>query len=159
MRALTLTQPWLGLIAAGLKPDENRPRKMIKREDFGEPFALHAGDEVSKKAIRRIIEIAPELCADPRQLWWRLGSIVSAVVAVATIERCCILHDGWLYDLHTKDRVIAIAERRWAFGPFVYMLRDIRALPVPVACRGWQGFWTLKPEHEARVVAQLVGVS
>lgn len=44
MRALTLTltQPWAGLVASGIKLVENRTRSMIRREDFGRPFALHA---------------------------------------------------------------------------------------------------------------------
>lgn len=66
-----------------------------------------------------------------------------------------MIHDGWLYDIHTKERVCPAAERRWAFGVFVYMLRDVHALPEPVRCRGWQGFWNLSPEKELAVNAQL----
>jgi hypothetical protein len=46
-------------------------------------------------------------------------------------------------------------QRRWFFGPFGYVLRDVRALATPVPCRGWQGFWTLPDDIESAVNEQL----
>jgi hypothetical protein len=51
MRALTLTQPWAGLVASGIKLIENRPRQMIKASNWGEPFALHAGREIDEGLV------------------------------------------------------------------------------------------------------------
>lgn len=97
MRALTLTQPWTGLMAAGIKRIENRSRPMIRRSDFGKLFALHASREVDESIYGRIGEIAPEL-AFPSWLmhsmslaaveappWYRLSRITGAVIAVAAI--------------------------------------------------------------------------
>jgi hypothetical protein len=69
-----------------------------------------------------------------------------AVIAVATIGRSV--------DDYALDTELG-AQRRWYFWPIGYVLRDLHALPAPVACRGWQGFWTLSPDIKARVVAQL----
>jgi hypothetical protein len=65
MRALTLTQPWAGLVASGIKRIENRSRHMIKREDFGKPFAIHAGDAIGNR--RRSADLP--LWADNPWVW------------------------------------------------------------------------------------------
>src|SRR4051812_28178657 len=95
MRALTLTQPWAGLIASGLKLVENRPRRMIKPADFGKPFAIHAGRQPGDdlETWKRIVSIAPEVAIDfpgpmaPGARIRKLMGIASAVIAVATIDR------------------------------------------------------------------------
>lgn len=156
MRALTLTQPWCGLVASGIKLIENRPRPMIEREDFGRPFALHASREIDEAVYDRIAEIAPELVENeakatlahlPSHPWLRLSRITSAVIAVATIVRA--VDD---YDMLSE---ILGSQHRWYFGPIGYLLRDVRALVTPVPCRGWQGFWTLPPNIERAVDEQL----
>ena len=152
MRALTLTQPWCGLVASGRKLVENRPRHMIKREDFGVPFALHASREIDQAVRGAIYEIAPELHHDlattqELALWHQLSRITSAVIAVATIAR--------VVDEYDDLGEILGDQYRWFFGPVAYVLHDVRALPEPVPCRGWQGFWTLPHDIEAQVTAGL----
>lgn len=168
MRALTLTQPWAGLVAAGIKLVENRPRPMIKREDFGKPFALHAGREIDEAVYDRIYEIAPKLSGTYAiehhvglPPWSRLSRITSAIIGVATVD-CALIdwrdRNGRILDAYgTEDgpNVELGDQRRWFFGPIGYVLRDVRTLAEPVPCRGWQGFWTLAPELAARVEAQL----
>lgn len=169
MRALTLTNPWCGLVASGIKRVENRLRLMIGRQDFGVPFALHASRVIDESAYSRIREIAPELAsfdhlADEELVnhapeWMRLSRITSAVIAVATIE-CAVAY--WhgrrivsAYGHNGLPEVDLGDQRRWFFGPIGYVLRDVRALRVPVPCRGWQGFWTLPSDVERLVVDQL----
>lgn len=165
MRALTLTQPWAGLVASGVKLVENRPRSILGREHFGRPFALHASRQIDEKVYRTIREIAPELHLDEElteeQLpaWYRLSRITSAVIAVATVERAVIeWHDGTIVDRHGVNGgpVVDLGDqRRWFFGAVGYVLRDVRALATPVPCRGALGFWTLPPEVAAGVEGQL----
>lgn len=120
MRALTLTQPWCGLSAAGIKLVENRPRAMIKSEDFGKPFALHASREIDESVYGRIEQIwprcrqylgdndatCPQLTCTRRdghkgacdnvagevddREWTRFSRVTSAVIAVATIKRAVV---------------------------------------------------------------------
>lgn len=151
MRALTLTQPWAGLVASGIKLIENRPRPMIKREDFGAPFALHASREIDPDVYDRIVEIAPELWGERNPIgdWYRLTRITSAVIAVATVDSVLDpLAHGILPDHPDAVAPLRPDQRRWFFGPIGYMLRDVRALATPVPCRGWQGFWYLTPKDE-----------
>lgn len=163
MRALTLTQPWAGLVASGIKLIENRPRRMIKAEDFGERFAIHASREIDELVYKRIAEMAPDVLPDfgktvtPEPPWFRLSRITSAVIGVATIDRVV-----------TGDRVVARAvceadgraaelgdQLRWFFGPIGYVLRDVIALETPVPCRGFQGFWTLPADVAVKVGEQI----
>lgn len=160
MRALTLTQPWAGLVASGLKLVENRPRQMIKREDFGKPFAIHASRVIDEPTYDRVRELAPELFADwdklpasdPSFRWYRLSRITSAVIAVATIDDVIYDKSGMLGSDIARQLG---AQCRWFFGPVGYVLRDVQALAEPVPCRGWQGFWTLQADTAAAVNAQL----
>lgn len=166
MRALTLTQPWAGFVASGVKLVENRPRSMIKREDFGKVFAIHASREVDDGAWRRIIEIAPEFAIDyPGPMarngrLHRLARVTSAVIAVATLEGA--LYIGGNSPETTRamlDRAFGFGheQERWTFGPTCYVLGDVRALREPVKCRGWQGFWTLPTDLEASVRERIEG--
>lgn len=159
MRALTLTQPWAGLVASGIKLVENRPRRMIKSEDFGKPFAIHASRVIDESVYNAIALLDPSLDLGRGQddaRWYHLSRITSAVIAVGTIER--ELH-GWSEaDLREYNAELALNlgdQRRWFFGPIGYVLRDVRALAKPVPCRGWQGFWTLTPDLERAVMEQL----
>lgn len=145
---------------------------MIRREDFGVPFAIHASREIDGDVLHgRLREIAPDLFAvdhltdeelvDYYPEWARLSRITSAVIAVATIDK---VFDGWDEDTileHADALSFSNGEKlgpgqvRWFFGPVGYVLRDVHALREPVPCRGWQGFWTLSLEVEARVEEQL----
>jgi hypothetical protein len=159
MRALTLTQPWAGLVASGIKLVENRPRQMIKREDFGVPFALHASREIDKDVYISIHEIAPELYdyeSDGKTMsnWRRLSRITSAVIAVVTIDRVVGQWQDGSPSIFDGDPGLG-DQRRWFFGPVGYVLRDVRALATPVLCRGWQGFWTLTDDLDRAVTAQI----
>ena len=164
MRALTLTQPWAGLVAAGIKRVENRPRAMIKREDFGKPFAIHASREIDVDVYERIAELAPELRQmtidrSPKQEepWYQLSRITSAVIAIATVADA--MYIGGCNDAaitRACERAGIPEQRRWTFGPTVYVLRDVCALATPVPCRGRQGFWTLA-DWEASLVEEQLG--
>ena len=157
MRALTLIQPWGGLVAASVKLVENRPRSMIRREDFGVPFAVHAGVKLDPAVYDRIKEIEPTLfIGADQQPWYRLSRITRAVIAVATVHDVGFI-DGWsrasIEDLCAARGMPEQA--RWMFGPVVYLLRDIRALPTPVPCPGRQPFWRLPGSVERAVTKQL----
>src|SRR5262249_22764128 len=128
-----------------------------RREDFGVPFALHAGVTIDEAVYHRIREIEPKLLigAD-QQPWYWLSRITRAVIAVATVHDA-VLIEGWsraaIEDLCSARGMPEQA--RWMFGPVVYLLRDVRALPTPVPCRGYQPFWRLPPNVTRAVTAQL----
>lgn len=156
MRALTLTQPWCGLVASGTKLVENRPRPMIKREDFRKPFALHASREIDESVYYRIGELAPELMEFDRDdharwpAWYRLSRVTSSVIGVASISDA--MYIGGCSPAGIADAVRRAGldpdQERWTFGPTVYVLPDARALATAVPCRGWQGFWNMTSKEE-----------
>jgi hypothetical protein len=165
MRALTLTQPWAGLVAAGVKLVENRPRHMIKREDVGTRFAIHASRAIDAPTYNRIAQLAPDVllfdeAGGPvipcKRDWYRLSRVTSAVIAVATLDSIVDpLACGIDPDSDVARAALAPDQRRWFFGPIGYVLRDVRELAAPVPCRGYQAFWALPADVAARVEEQL----
>lgn len=151
MRALTLTQPWAGLVASGIKLIENRPRSIIKRSDFGTQFAIHASREIDESVYDRIHQLAPELVpyGQTKASWAALSRITSAVIGVATVVRSMTPSEVETGAITDDD------QRRWFFGPIGYVLRDVRALATPVPCRGALGFWPLPHDIAMRVWEQL----
>lgn len=164
-RCVTLTQPWAGLVAAGIKLIENRDKPIIAPERFGETFGIHASREIESPVYARIQQIAPELfdgwniddvAAWP--LWYRLSRITSAVLAVATVYAgICIqprrpVAAGKV--LGPND--LPPDQRRWYFGPLGYALRDVRALVRPIApVSGGLSNWEMPVDIAARVNAQI----
>lgn len=162
MRAMTLTQPWAGLVASGIKLVENRSRAMVKHEDFGRPFAIHASREIDESVYARIGEIDPRLGDDPDWpiLLDKISRVTSAIIGVATIAeavRWWTMPDGSEVLRADRDRreVTLGDQSRWLFGPIGYVLCDTRWLETPIPCRGWQGFWTLPGPIERALLAQL----
>lgn len=158
MRAATLTQPWAGLVASGIKLVENRPRPMIRRDFIGKRFAIHASRELDESVFEHIARARPDLLQKGgdiakirAQRWYQLAEITSAVIGVATLDS--IVTAGTLGSVNWCE--IPEDQRRWAFGPVCYVLRDVHALLEPVPCRGWQGFWELPFEIDALVRKQL----
>jgi hypothetical protein len=164
MRALTLTQPYAGLVASGLKRIENRPRSMLRPEHFGQLVAIHASREIDESVYDRVTAIDPALYFDDwkgKSKWYRLSRITKAVIAVAVVDsKIDITYpnphspDGhwrkWLTE-NLGD------QERWFTGPIAYVLSGIQDLAEPVPCRGMQGFWTLPEDVEAAVRKQLPG--
>lgn len=143
MKALTLIQPWGGLIATGVKLVENRtwppPTSMI-----GQRFAIHAGAKLDRETIEDLLD---DGLVDHDS--WRTKS---AILAVATLTGYVV--DGAVNPKYSIDR-LAPEQRRWFNGPIGFVLADVRRLERPVACKGALQFWTLATEIEAAVLEQL----
>jgi hypothetical protein len=149
MKALTLTQPWAGLVASGIKRIENRRRPIINARDWGTRFAIHASREIDEDVYDRIYQIAPELYGTfGLAPWSKLSRKTSAVIAVATVVT-------FVTDKRQVLEYAAPDQERWFFGPLGYVLRDVIALETPVPCRGRQGFWMLHGDVERQVRKQL----
>lgn len=149
MKALTLWQPWGWAVVEGYKAVENRswppPHALI-----GQRIAIHAGKTWDRYGADTVADLIG-IDAFPDA-----AHVAGAAIGVATIER--IVHSrphpvG--YSDHRPDLHLSPDERAWFFGPFGWILRDVRRLPTPVPCRGAQLLWTLPADVEARVVAQL----
>ncbi|MEU0967854.1 hypothetical protein ABZ357_21345 [Streptomyces sp. NPDC005917] len=126
-RALTVRQPWAALIAAGLKPVENRSWALPA--SFAGPLLIHAGtkndaDGWRAPGVREALEGWPVT----------YGAIVAVVDRVT-----CHLGEGCCAD-------------RWGeHGAFHWVLEDVRRLPEPIRATGRLSLW--RPEPEAVVAA------
>jgi hypothetical protein len=160
MRAISLIQPWAGLVASGIKLIENRDRPIISPKRFGETFGIHASSKLDPAIYDRIRQIAPELFdGDITEMrWYQLSRITGAVIAVATIDS---LLDPVAHGIgHATEEARAPLppdQRRWFFGPLGYTLRDVRALAEPVRCLGALSNWAM-PDNVARAVTAQVTV-
>lgn len=127
MKALTLWRPWPQAIVHGSKRLENRiwaPPKWI----VGKRIALHSGQRYDRDGASWMhceglyAPAAPSECP--------AGVVVGTAIVAGVVT-------------HSKDP--------WFCGPYGWVLQDVRALSVPVPCRGAQGLWNLPPDVERRV--------
>jgi hypothetical protein len=149
MRAITTRAPWSSCVAVGAKPTENRGRAVAYRGEL----AIHAGLAVDVWAYgdSRVREaLGPNLPA--------LDLPTGAVIAVADLVDC-----------HPAEQPAGLldptccqpwGEKHHNNGPaFHLVLANIRALDIPVPCRGSLPIgWTVPAEVEEQVRAQLAGV-
>jgi hypothetical protein len=133
MRAITLSQPWADLVVYGTKRIENRSLTLQgpARALIGQQVAIHAG---------RKVEIAVALLRG-----FTLPMQAGVLTGVATVKSVHVYPWSEL----PRDQDV------WANGPLLIELADVRALPTPIPCRGFLGFWPLITEFEARLRAQL----
>lgn len=155
MRALTLTQPWAGLVVSGIKRVENRPRAVIRNADLlagPVTIAIHASRKIDESVYSAVEQIHPFLMSSPNQPWYRLSRITSALIGMVTVWGARYI-DGWSRDvIETLCANDDIPDQAcWMFGPTCYLLRDAVAFADPVPCRGWQGCWTVPDEAYAQM--------
>lgn len=143
MKALTLIQPWGGLIATGVKLVENRtwppPVKAI-----GERIAIHAGAKFDRETVRDLLDDGFE----EHELW----RVRSAVLGVAKLVGYVVANA--VNPTYHPDR-IPDGQAIWFNGPIGFLFENPVALAEPVPCKGMLGFWNLPPDVEAAVIAQV----
>lgn len=169
MRAISLWQPWATLVAVEEKRFETRHWKTPFRGEL----AIHASktfrsdckrlaqtDRFSKALKRGCLKDSglneQEQEAIPfDEILLPLGGVVAVVELVEIIpvevwlQRHC--HRGLVMEKHVNE----FAFGNYEPGRFAWKLENVRRLKSPVACPGRQGFWTLSPEIEQQVIAQL----
>lgn len=171
MNALTLWNPWAWAMAHAGKPVENRTWEPPSRV-LGQLLAIHAGKTLDHDAIFDIADefgVAPEnwdipSVAPDLEGVRRVGRLVpGAIVAVGVLAG--FVRDngaGYIHPAGVEAAQLSEAEiLRWARqtpwyqGPVGWVVVKRIALPTPVPCKGAQGLWTLPPEVEAQVRAQI----
>jgi hypothetical protein len=140
VKALTIYRPWPWAIVhleTNPKRVENRswaaPRWLI-----GQVIALHAGkrwDENGEAYIVDELDIVHSLPEVANQM---------GVVGTARVVGC------W-----RNEREVPAEQRRWFFGPFGWVLDEVRALRTPIIIPGAQGLWGLPPTVEQRIREEL----
>lgn len=160
--ALSFLQPWLWCIELGHKTVENRtwkpPAKMV-----GKRFALHASagyDREAEPFVQGVLAALDVVMLNQPVRSAIVGTArlvgalpvkvtgetrLSAAVEVDGILPGCRLGD---LDLGQQFRILASP---WTFGPWAWLLADVRRLREPVPCKGALGFWKVPDEIAARV--------
>lgn len=151
MKALSFSQPWLWAVLHAGKHVENRPWappiSMIEQR-----IALHAAASwdaapkyPSKGDLHSVQLRTPIGCLlaygfEPpsRRALYETG----VIVATAVIDRVV-----------TEDRTLPTDQKRWFFGPFGWILRDIRLLTTPVVATGKLGLWEVLPDARDAIFA------
>jgi hypothetical protein len=129
-RVLSIRQPWASAIAIGRKKVENRNWSTSYRGDV----YIHASLTLDRQAIdwlRR--EVRLEAPADPP---------VGAVIAVAE-----------LVDVVTRKRAARFG--KWFFGPYGFVLQNVRRLRRPVRTLGKLGLFRPSSALKRNVGRQL----
>lgn len=136
MYGLTLWRPWSWSIVHGSKRIENR--SWFRKSLAGQWIALHAGKTWDYEGAAKIAEVHPEI---PRSADAHPLGIVGVARVVGAYE---------LWAEQAPEGMTWEAHGRWAFGPWCWVLDDVRAIE-PVPCRGAQGLWPLPADVLARV--------
>ena len=144
IRGLTLYQPWASAVAEGVKRWENRswppPRKMI-----GQLVAIHAGKTFDERS-------APKVASLWRGMSEHGPFETGAILAVARIAGAVCLETptdpivgGSLRD---REMIRSASTDPWIFGPWAWLLTDVKKLETPIPCRGRQRLWRLPEDVE-----------
>lgn len=138
MKALTISQPYAGLIADGFKFVENRKWYTPYRG----PLAIHAGkgtQYLTRKELRA----------------YDTGCIVATAELIECIDLKSILAFARANpDWHPNDVPYTwqqIAEHEHAEGPFCLILGNVAKLREPIPAKGALGFWEFAMPAGVRV--------
>jgi len=125
MRALTLHGCWAWAVAHAGKDIENRVWE-IPRAHLGTRIAIHAGSNPGSASARARVA---ESC---HQTPVRYPAQV--IVATALLAGC-----------------VEGSDSPWYIGPYGWLLRDVRRLDTPIACKGALGLWVVPPTIASRL--------
>lgn len=139
MKALTISQPYSGLIADGIKVVENRTWPSSYRG----PLAIHAG-KGSQYLTKSELARYPTGC----------------IIAVADLVACLRL-DGIIDSNHAREiagsryTIGEILRHEHTEGPYCWILENVVALPTPIPYKGAQGLW-VPDETTAKAIMEIL---
>ncbi len=132
-KALTISQPFAKLIADGEKFVENRGWPTHYRGRL----AIHAG--LGTQYMSKV-----ELKA------FDTGAIVAIADLIACVKFSSLANMEFARDTPVAGSATRlwrhVMEHKHTEGPYCWILDNVRKLSKPIAVKGAQGLWTLKPE-------------
>lgn len=135
MRAITVRQPWAGLIATNQKTIENRTWPPPRTVHPGSLLAIHAAAAIDKTTNRQVHGV-PARCLP-----------LGAVVAVTRVL-------GAHHERYDASCGGGCATWGWP-GHWHWQIGDTVALAQPLPAKGRLGVWTLPADIDAEVRRQL----
>jgi len=147
MKAITLLQPWASLMALDKKRFETRSWPTTIRG----MVAIHSSKSFNKDC-RGICSDHPfnHYVSD----WSKLPT--SCIVSVGELVKCIGTESLRLFDDLSPEE---LAFGDYHPGRFVHVYKNLRALAVPIHCKGHLGYWQLPAHLEAEVMRQLSEIS
>ena len=151
MLGLTLYRPWDHSIVHGPKRVENRPWRP-PQSVIGTDIALHAGKHYCREGAAFIRDLGHVL---PPQSEHR-DSVIVGVVRIVRAVNLDRIEDALFATMGTGNQPAKdpVESDPWAFGPWVWVLDNVRPLATPVPCKGAQGLWRLPVDVERAVREQ-----
>ena len=156
-RALTLTQPWAGLVVLGIKRIENRSWKPPK-ELLGRRHAVHASRKVDEEVVKFLVD---ELGLVEHPLWRVTSAIVGSAIwhdvvsSVTGVEQFETRLEREVRDRNKfgdpVDEVAFKDQQRFWMGPHAHVLRENRHYATPIPTGGARSFWHLSSELRSKV--------
>jgi hypothetical protein len=145
LRAITIRQPYAELIARGEKLCENRTWPT----NYRGRLLIHSG--TSRMFDGFSVEVmAPRFGLQVKDLDF------GAVVAVADLAACIPL------EVIKAGRLPAdmkwIEQHEHCHGPYCWILKNVRRMPVTVLVKGQQGIWSLTGNEKKRVEQLLLAL-
>lgn len=138
MRAITLHRPWAWSIIHGPKRIENRSWKPWKCL-IGERLIIHAGQKFDAEGSNYI---AKQLLLESP--WLPLKAMEEGLIGVVTV-------DGFIERGETPPK----GQHFWFFGPFGWVLKDVKPFKRAIPCKGKQGVWLVPDEVLEQCKGQL----
>lgn len=161
MKALSLTQPWATLVAIGAKKIETRswssPYRGILAIHASKGFPGWAKEYVWEPVFLKYLRQNKAGHDDVHQVVRELP--LGKIVALAKLDRCLPTNrNGSLFNLHDIQPERGTDE--YAFGDYsagryMWLLKDIIALPEPVPCKGALSLWDVPADIETQIQAYL----
>jgi ASCH domain-containing protein len=139
VKALTIHQPWAGLIMAGIKGVENR--KWRPNMAPGTRFAIHAGRDadveewVIEESQKRLTPQTAAFCLEN-------GVILGTVLFMGIV---------------TKAEELPPDQRKWFVGPVGWLLSEPHEWNLPPKIKGQLGLWDVPEDCGKLGVPGVIG--
>jgi hypothetical protein len=138
MKALTIWQPWAGMVAAGIKRNETRSwgtnyRGQIAihaaKQDIHIGWCRYLSDEAAEVICRRLDlpEVFNAVKAFP----------TGCVLATANLVECIKITPEFIATLSLDE--LALGD--YTLGRYAWKMADVKQLSDPIPARGRQGLW------------------
>ena len=138
MKALTIWQPWAGMVAAGIKRNETRSwgtnyRGQIAihaaKQDIHIGWCRYLSDEAAEVICRRLDlpEVFNAVKAFP----------TGCVLATANLVECIKITPEFIATLSLDE--LALGD--YTHGRYAWKMADVKQLSDPIPARGRQGLW------------------
>jgi hypothetical protein len=144
IKAFSFQQAWPYMIFHKGKRLENRKQKTAYRG----LFYIHASNNYDTQGESWLIENGIYTKEDPAPS----ELVKGAIVGEARLVECYGSVMEW--EMCEPDEEFLAQQKKWAFGPCLYVLADVVEYATPIPTKGQLGFWDVSDEVELAINTQ-----